>query len=83
MDIYVKNIIHLKEAAREFEICEFIEGTSIQGFDLEGIFMAHLNLVGYMNLSEIFIPWKVEGDGSPKTIINTNVKKLKHSKTKE
>ena len=41
--------------------------------------MAYLNLVGYTNISEIFTPQEVERDRIPKTVISTNVKKLKHS----
>ena len=48
--------MYLKEMAREFEICEFIEGPTIQGFDPKGIFVAHLNFVGCTNLSNSFIP---------------------------
>ena len=63
--ILVKNIIHLKEMAREFEICEFIEGLAVQGFDPKGIFVAHLNFVGYTNISEIFVPQGIKGNRIP------------------
>ena len=74
--------MHLKEVPREFQICEFIEGPTIQGFDLGGTFMAHLNLVGYTNLSEIFTPQEVERDRGLETVISTDVDKLKHGKPK-
>ena len=45
MDVSVKNLMHLKEVAREFETCQFIEGHVVQGFDPKGIFMSHLNLL--------------------------------------
>lgn len=77
----VKSLFHLREVTREFETCEFSEGPAIQGFDLEGIFMAHLNFIGYTNLFEIFIPWEIQENRSPETIISTNVK-VKHSKLK-
>lgn len=55
-NIQVKSLIHLKEVVREFKDYEFIEGSTIQGFDLKCIFVAHLNFVGYTNISEILIP---------------------------
>ena len=58
-------MLHLKEVAREFEVCEFVEGPTIQGFDLEGNFVAHLNYVGCTNLSEFFVPQEVEDNRSP------------------
>lgn len=77
----VKNITHLIEVARDYEFCEFVEGSTMKGFDLEGIFVSHLNYVFYSNLIEIFIPQEIEGGtGIPKTFTSTNVKKLKISK---
>lgn len=78
----VKNLMHLREAKREFDISEFVEGPIIQGFSLEGIFVAHSNFVGYRNLSKIFVPQEIEGNIFPETVINTNVKKLKHNNPK-
>ena len=56
VDIDVNNIMHSKEVAREFETCEFIQGPAVQGFDPEGIFVAHLNFFGYTNISKKIIP---------------------------
>lgn len=64
-NICVKSIIHLREVVREYEICEFVEGPAGRGFDLEGIFKAHLNFVGYSNLSKIFVPQEIEGSRIP------------------
>ena len=75
--IRVNNIFHLKEVAREFDIFEFVKGPTIHGFDPEGNFVAHLNFVGYTNLSKIFVPQEVEENRSPKTLISTNVRKMK------
>lgn len=74
--------MHLKEAVIEFEIYEFIEGPVVQVFYPKCIFVAHLNFVGYTNLSKNFTPQEVEGDKSLEFVINTNVNKLKHSKSK-
>ena len=51
-----ENVTHLKEVAKYFEFCEFIESLAVKGFDPDGIFMAHLNFVGYSNLKGIFSP---------------------------
>ena len=56
VDIDVTNIMHLKEVAKEFETCEFIEGPVVQGFDPKGTFVAHLNFIVYTNVFEIYIP---------------------------
>ena len=61
---------------------KFVEGPTIQGFDLEGVFVALLNFFGYTNLSEIFIPHEIEENRSSETLISTNLKKLKHSESK-
>lgn len=80
-NIQVKSIVHLREVAKEYEICEFVEGPTLQGFDPEGISVAHLLFVGDSNLNKIFVPQEIEGNnGIPKIVISTNVKKLKHSK---
>lgn len=45
--------------------------------------MDHLNFVGYSNFTEIVVPQEIEGNTrSPKTVISTNMKNLKHSKSK-
>ena len=56
MNFRVKSLLHLREVVREFETCEFVEGLVLRRFDHEGILVAHLNFVGYTNLSEIFVP---------------------------
>ena len=65
--------MHLREMAREFNTYEFSKGPAIQGFDPEGVFVTHLKLVGYTNISDIFKPLEVEGSGSPVTMVSTNV----------
>ena len=83
--MHVKSVTHLKEVARDFELCQFIQAPTVRGFDPKGVFMAHLNSIGYSNLTEIFSPQEIEGNlGSVETIISTNVKsnKLKQSKPK-
>lgn len=78
--IHVKNFTHLREVAREYKTCEFVEGSIVQGFDPEVIFVAHLNFVGYSNLIEIFVPQEIEENiGILENVINTNVKKLKNN----
>ena len=47
---------------KDYEFYEFIQGLVIKGFDPEGIFVAHLNFVGYSNLSGIFTPQEIEGN---------------------
>ena len=82
-DVHAKNVTHLKEVARDFELCEFIQAPTVRGFNPKGVFTAHLNSIGYSNLTKIFIPLENEGNPrNPKTIINANVKskKLKQSK---
>ena len=80
-DTCVRNITHLREVARHYELCEFVQGPVVKGFDPEGIFIVDLNFVGYSNLTGIFTPQEIEGDtGSLETIINNNVKRLKKSK---
>lgn len=75
VDVHVKNVTHLKELAKEFEFCEFIEAFIVKGFEPEGIFVAHLNLVGYSNLIGVFTPQEIEENPrSPKTIVSTNVR---------
>lgn len=77
VDIRVKNITNLREVARDFEFCEFVEGPVVKVFDLESIFVSHLNFVCYLNLIDIFIQQEIEGDkGILETIISSNVKKL-------
>jgi hypothetical protein len=74
--------LHLKEVAREFYICEFVEGFAIESFYPKDIFVAHLTFMGYANLFEIFMPQEIEGKKSPYMVINNNVNKLNHSKSK-
>ena len=77
------NITHLRHVARDYEFYEFGQGPIVKGFDPQGLFVAHLNFVGYSNLVGIFKPQEIESDtGSPKIVINTNFKKLKESKSK-
>ena len=45
-NIHVKNLTHLREVVREYEIYEYFEGPIVQGFNPECIYMAHLNFVG-------------------------------------
>ena len=47
--------MHLREVEIEFDICEFVEGLVVQGFEPKHIFVAHLNFVSYTNLSKIFV----------------------------
>ena len=80
-NIWAKNIIHLRELVREYGIYEFVEGLAIRGFDPEGIFIAHLNFVGYSNVTEILVPREIEGnDGIPEIVITSNAKKLEPKK---
>lgn len=80
----MKNVTHLREVARECEICDFVEGPRVRGFDPKGIFVAHLNFVGYSNLIKIFIPQDIEGNiWILKTFIRTNVKKFKDNKSQK
>ena len=74
--------MHLKEVGREFEGCEFVEGLVVQGFDPKGIFVSHLNFVGYTNISKIFVPQEIQENRSPKTVVSTNVKRMEHDKSK-
>ena len=60
--ICVRNITHLRKVARDYELCEFVQGPTVQEFYPEGIFVSHLNFVGYSNLSGIFASWEIEGD---------------------
>lgn len=79
--IHVRNINHLREVARYYDFFEFFQGPIVKGFDLEGIFVAYLNFVGYSNLTGIFTSQEIEGDTRiPKIVIKTNVKKLKKNK---
>ena len=80
-NVCVKRLLHLREVEREFETHGFVEGPLIQGFDLEGISVAHLNFVGYIDFSKIFIPWEIKENRSPEIVINTNVK-VKINKSK-
>ena len=60
--------------ARYFELCELLQPLVVKGFDLEGVFMAHLNSIGYSNLTRIFNPQEIEENpGIPETVISTNV----------
>ena len=34
-DVHVRNVTHLKEVAKEFEFCEFIEDLMMKFFNLE------------------------------------------------
>ena len=52
----------MKELAREFKSCEFVEGPLVRRFNPEGIFVVHLNFVGYSNLIESFVPQEIEGN---------------------
>jgi hypothetical protein len=82
-NFHLSNITHLREVSRDYEFCVFVQGQAVKGFDSEGIFVAHLNFVGYSNLTGIFTPQEIEGDiGNRETVINTNIKKLKQIKSK-
>ena len=61
-DIRVKNITHLSEFSRDYDFCEFVQGPTVKGLDREGIFVSHLNFVGYSNLTKIFIPQEIQGN---------------------
>lgn len=51
-----QNVTHFEEVAGNFELCEFIQDMMVMDFDLKGVFMAHLNSIGYYNLTRIFTP---------------------------
>lgn len=56
-----------------------------RGFNLEGVFMAHLNSIGYLNLMIIFTPQEIQDNlASPDIVISTNAqsKMLKPRKPK-
>ena len=75
----------MKEIAKGFELCKFGLYLAVKGFNLEGIFVAHLKSVRYSNLSGIFTPREIEENpGSPKTIVSPNMlsKKLKETKSR-
>ena len=81
-NIQVSSFMHLKEVEREFETCEFSEGLVVQGFDLEGIFVAHLKFDGYTNVFEIFEPREIEEIRSPETMVSTNIINMKKDESK-
>ena len=82
--IQVEILIHLREVAKEYEVVEFVEGWIAQWFCPEGIFVAHLKVVGYSNLNEIIMPQEIERNtGSPEIVITNNVNKLKNNKSKK
>ena len=61
VDVHVKNVTHLKRVARYFKVCEFIQASAVRGFDPKGVFMAHLNSIGYSNLIEFSPNNKLNG----------------------
>ena len=44
--------------------------------------MAHLNFVGYINISEIFVAQEIEENKIPKIVVSINAKKMKHNNSK-
>lgn len=53
--------MHLRDVEIAFEVYEFFEGLAVQGFDLRGICVHHLNFLDYTNIFEIFVPHEIEG----------------------
>lgn len=74
-NVHVKNVTHLKEVAKDFELCEYFLALVVKGSDPEGIFVAHLKFDGYSNLTKIFTPREIEENPrSPEIVISTNAK---------
>ena len=44
--------------------------------------MAHLKFIGYTNISEIFEPQEIKENRIPKTVVSTNVRKMKKYESK-
>ena len=64
----------MKEVAKEFELCEFGLAPTVKWFNLEGIFVALLNSVGYSNPARIFTPQEIkENPRSSKTVVSSNM----------
>ena len=74
MNIYVESLLYLRDVAREFETCEFVEGPIFRRFDPEGVFVAHLNFDGYTNIPKIFVPQERKENRIPEIVVNTNAK---------
>ena len=55
-DVCVRNITYLREVEIYYELCEFVQGPIIKGFDPKGFFVSHLYFFGYSNLTTIFTP---------------------------
>ena len=59
VDVHVKNVTHLKKVTKDFELCDFIEASTVKGFNPKRVFAAHLKSIGYTDLARIFTPHEI------------------------